>query len=265
MFSCASHTKTNEKKQESGIFVGDYLIVNEPNTIDDTVPRDKNNDLKFNPNIDKDSLFQVIIQDIPDTLKGNIEKMYKEGNQMTKEFFLVMFSMPKSSKKALIENYQNNSIAITELKNEYTKLVPDSLIVEIEFNPEERIVIKPASVDLKIYNINSKKRSDEWNIQYGSELLTSMLNKIGWTQDELIRIKTLLDSANCISISNGISTSIGFARSGMGKYYYSIHDNDLTNEEVEKINDGCMYIFYEKNVVLEYGSGAIGSLCFPDE
>lgn len=33
----------------------------------------------------------------------------------------------------------------------------------------------------------------------------------------------LLDSANCISITNGEPSEIGFARSGMGEYEYLIN------------------------------------------
>ena len=67
-----------------------------------------------------------------------------------------------------------------------------------------------------------------------------------------------------MSIENGTITTIGFQRSGMGKYYYDLFNSDLTSEEIKKYNDDCMYIFYKKNIVLEYGSGAIGSICFPD-
>ncbi len=219
---------------------------------------------EFNQSLDKDSLYHEIIKDIPDTLRSEFEKMYLEGNEQTKEFFLVMFSMPKSSKTELIDNYQENKKNLIKLRNEYENLVPDSLIVEIEFNPENKIVSMPPSIDIKIYSSTTKKWNNEWNIEIQSNKLDSMLNKIGWTQKELDYVQKLLISANCISIQNGEYTTIGFARSGMGKYYYRIYNHDLTAEEIENVNDDCMYIYYEKNIVLEYGSGATGSLCFPD-
>ena len=54
------------------------------------------------------------------------------------------------------------------------------------------------------------------------------------------------------------------ARSGMGKYSLKLFDIDLTNDQIKQYNDGCTYIFYKKNIVLEYGGGAVGSQCFPD-
>ena len=73
-----------------------------------------------------------------------------------------------------------------------------------------------------------------------------------------------LDKANCISVYNKDAIEIGYARSGMGKYSYLIFDKSLTEEEKDKYNNGCEYIFYKDNIVLEYGGGAIGSQCFPD-
>lgn len=219
---------------------------------------------EFNQSLDKDSLYHEIIKNNPDFLSSEIEKMYTEGNEQTKEFLLVMFSMPKSSKAELIDNYQENQKSLIKLRDEYEYLVPDGLTVEIEFNPENKIISMPPSLDFKIYSLTTKKWNNEWNIEFKSKKLDSMLNKIGWTHKELNYVQKLLISANCISIENGEYTTVGFARSGMGKYYYRIYNHDLTSEEIENVNDDCMYIYYMKNIVFEYGSGAIGSLCFPD-
>lgn len=180
-----------------------------------------------------------------------------------------MFSMPRSTKNELVENYENNSKEINNLKMEYSKLVPASLIVSIEFNPLNEIVSTPESIDLKIYRKNPNGRStlvnQEWNLDKESDKIAEMLLIIGWNQKTLNEIKDLLDSANCVSIENGKLTTIGFARSGMGKYSYKVFDKDLTENEIEEFNDGCTYIYYRDNIVLEYGGGAVGSQCFPDE
>jgi hypothetical protein len=91
-----------------------------------------------------------------------------------------------------------------------------------------------------------------------------MIKPLGWTNETLTIIKKLLAEANCVSIKNGNITTIGFARSGMGKYYFLLFDNDLTSAQIKEYNDGCRYIFYKKNIVLEYGGGAVGPQCFPD-
>ncbi|MBC6367319.1 hypothetical protein DDT91_11015 [Algoriphagus sp. AK58] len=224
---------------------------------------------EFNKNIDKDSLFTVILKDIPEEKRNEFKKIYEEGNEESKEFLLFMFSMPRSSKKELVDNYENKSKEITILKNEYSKLVPDSLIVSIEFNPENKIVNTTESIDLKIYRKNPNGRStviaQEWNLDRESEKLAEMLLTIGWNKNSLNKIKELLDSANCVSIENGRTVTIGFARSGMGKYFYKVFDKNLTDNEIEEYNDGCTYIYHKDNIVLEYGGGAVGPQCFPDE
>lgn len=224
---------------------------------------------EFNKSIDKDSLFTEILKDIPAEKRNEFKKTYEEGNEQSKEFLLFMFSMPRSSKNELVENYENNSKEINNLKMEYSKLVPDSLIVSIEFNPVNKIVSTPESIDLKIYRKNPNGRStvvnQEWNLDKESDKLAEMLLIIGWNQNTLNEIKDLLDSANCVSIENGKLTTIGFARSGMGKYSYKVFDKNLTENEIEKFNDGCTYIYYIDNIVLEYGGGAVGPQCFPDE
>lgn len=56
--------------------------------------------------------------------------------------------------------------------------------------------------------------------------------------------------------------NIGFARSGMGKYSYKLFDNQLTENQKQRYNNGCEYIFYKDSVVLEYGGGTIRPQCF---
>jgi hypothetical protein len=225
---------------------------------------------EFNKNIDKDSLFTTILKDIPEEKREEFKKIYEEGNEQSKDFLLFMLSMPRSSKKELVDNYENKAKAITTLKNEYAKLVPDSLFVSIEFNPENKIISTPESIDLKIYRKNPNGRStvvkQEWNLERKSDQLNEMLTLLDWNQNTVNKIKRLLDSANCISIENASNTtSIGFTRSGMGKYFYLVFNENLTVNEIERYNDDCIYIYYKDNIVLEYGSGATGSLCFPDE
>ncbi|MEO1218869.1 MAG: hypothetical protein AAFY45_35390, partial [Bacteroidota bacterium] len=92
-----------------------------------------------------------------------------------------------------------------------------------------------------------------------------IISTILWNPKTLNEIKELLYKANCVSIDNGKITTIGFARSGMGKYFYKVFDNDLSDSEIEKFNDGCTYIYFKKNIVFEYGGGAVGAQCFPDQ
>jgi hypothetical protein len=125
------------------------------------------------------------------------------------------------------------------------------------------------SVDFWVFRKNKETNDNqvvfqEWNIEIKSTKLDSLLRLTTLRRKDLQELKMYLDKANCISVSNRDEFEVGFARSGMGKYSYLIFDNPLTKEEKEKYNNGCEYIFYKDNIVLEYGGGAIGSQCFPD-
>ena len=92
-----------------------------------------------------------------------------------------------------------------------------------------------------------------------------MTKKLNWQEAKIKGIKSKLDEANCISVSkSGKVYTIGFQRSGMGKYHYKIFENWSIDEIKKKFNDGCLYKYYKENVVLEYGGGAIGMQCFED-
>jgi hypothetical protein len=230
-------------------------------------------------NIDKDSLFNASIKSLPEEMREEYTRIYKEGDEQAKEFLLFMISMPRSSKRELIRNYEDKRSEILRLKQEYQKYVPKHHIVEIEFEPESKILTVGEEITIKVYKIqrtvdkshvnkeiqrNDKLKvvSQNWNLKPGSKTLEQVLISIGWTNETLIEIKQLLDNANCVSIENGEATTIGFARSGMGKYSYKIFEKSLTQKQKDEHNNGCEYIYYKDNVVLEYGGGAVGPQCF---
>jgi hypothetical protein len=221
---------------------------------------------EFNKSINKDSLLKTIIKDMPESKKKEFLETYNSGNDQSKEFLLFMYSMPKSSKKELTQNIDLNYEKINALKIQYTRLVPANYTVSIEFNPENKIVSTKETIDLKIVLLKDKETTvtQEWNLEYNSQKLNSMLAMLKWTNETLTIIKKLLTDANCVSIENGQITTIGFARSGMGKYSYLLFDNNLTAAQVKRYNNGCSDIYYKNNIVLEYGGGAVGPQCFPD-
>ena len=241
----------------------------------------KAQEYKIRENINKDSLLNVSIKQFPQEIREEYINAYKEGNEKSKDFLLLMISLPKSSKKELIENYENKKEEILKLKNEYQKIVPKNHIVDIEFESESKIFTIPEQISIQIYKAdNPEKNTDEnkrqankgfkavsqnWNLKPESKELQKVLKSIGWTNEELNQIKQLLLNANCISIENGKMTTIGFSRSGMGKYFYKFFDEPLNENQKEEYNDDCQYIYYKDNVVLEYGGGAIGSQCFEKE
>lgn len=221
---------------------------------------------EFNKTINKDSLLHVIVKKLPEDKKNEILKMYNEENEQTKEYLLFMLSMPTSSKKELIVNIDSNFDKINYLKTEYLKLVPKGYVVSIEFNPENKIVNTKESINLTIKHMSNKESAfnQDWNLEYNSDKLNEMLKPLSWTNETLKNIKKLLTGANCVSIENGEITTVGFARSRMGKYSFKLFKSDLVKDQIKKYNDGCTYIFYKENIVLEYEGGAVGPQCFPD-
>jgi CubicO group peptidase (beta-lactamase class C family) len=221
----------------------------------------------FNKNINKDSLYQVVLKSLPEFRRAQFQTAYKEASEEEKGFLLIMLSMPRSSKKELIANLDANFANIQTLKTEYAKLVPKDYAVEIEFNPADPLLSTPASIDLGVTLHAGKETNHDkkWQLLYGSDELATMIKPLGWTEQTLQTIKTLLEKAKCVSIENGDITTIGYARSGMGKYFFKLFAKPLTKIDIKSYNDGCRYIFYKDNIVLEYGGGAVGPQCFPDE
>ncbi|HXB05784.1 MAG TPA: serine hydrolase [Puia sp.] len=221
----------------------------------------------FNNNINKDSLFQAVLQSLPESRRADFQKHYNEADEQEKEFLLLMLSMPRSSKKAMIANLDSNFANIQTLNTTYAKLVPKDYVVEIEFNPADPLLSTPESIDLEItHNAgNTNSHDKKWQLLYGSTELTEILKPLGWTNQTIQTIKALLAKAKSVSIENGDITTIGYARSGMGKYSFKLFAKPLNKTDVNDYNDGCRYIFYKDNIVLEYGGGAVGPQCFPAE
>lgn len=217
----------------------------------------------------QDSVLQIVLDKLPKELKADFKAHYDAATLQDREFMLFMLSMPTSSKAEQIKNIDSNLSTILTVKEQYSKIVPNGLSVYVEFHPEERLAKTKENVDIRIMNVTDKDYPNvfcqEWSLDYNSQKLDSILHIINWNSQKLMEIKKLLQSINCISIENGNPSTIGFARSGFGKYSYKIFDQNLPNDQIKKYNDGCNYIFYKNNIVLEYGGGAIGPNCFPDE
>lgn len=167
-----------------------------------------------------------------------------------------IFTGPIYDKNDLIENYEARTEKIHDVKNYYKSILPDGASVTIEFGNDKELGIFHVRAD-SIYQNN-------WNLKIKSPKVDSLLTELNWTTKELKILKVKLDNANCISISGNNPVVIGWQRSGMGKFSYTIFDNNLEKDKIEDYNDGCTYIFYKDNIVLEYGGGTIGPQCFPD-
>ena len=162
----------------------------------------------------------------------------------------------------LKENFDKNKNKINELINYYDKIVPKNKIVEIEFEDDKTIS------RLGIYSTDSTKSGTnflDWNLQINSKKTDSIIQTINWNTETLSEIKRKLDNANCIQIKNGEPTQIGFKRSGMGMYFFNVFKTPINQAEfsMDENFNNCNYRYVDRNLVLEYGGGAIGPQCFP--
>lgn len=185
-----------------------------------------------------------------------------------------------TSEKELKENYHKKHKEIANLKNYFNSITPNDLEVNIEFKSDK-------SIDFKVFYITTPKFPrkalfEQWDInpydfvpsssaQDNTELaaetksLDIVKKKLGWTDGTFKKVKQFLDSANCISVTNGNPLNVGFRRIRMGMYFYNLFDKPL-NDSLKKVyNDSCTYRFYNDTLVLEFRGGAIGGQCFPDQ
>ena len=167
------------------------------------------------------------------------------------------------STSELKENYLKNQTKISELISYYEGIVPKDKIVDIEFENNNTIS------RLEIYSNDPTKRKPDflgWGLKFNSEKTDSIIKTLNWKIETLEVIKNKLDKSDCIQIKNGEPTQVGFKRSGMGMYYFNIFHNPFSPADfVESENfNKCHYRFINQKLVLEYGGGAIGPQCFPE-
>ena len=167
-----------------------------------------------------------------------------------------IFTGPSYNKKDLIENYEARTNEIIDVKNYYKSILPDEASVEIEFKNDK---------ELRIFHVKSESIfQNNWDLKLNTPKVDSLLTQLNWTKNELEILKEKLDKANCISIAGNDPVVIGWQRSGMGLFSYSIFDNNLEKDKIEEYNDNCSYSFYKNNIVLKYEGGAIGPQCFQE-
>ncbi|WPC10539.1 hypothetical protein LEQ04_07145 [Riemerella anatipestifer] len=164
----------------------------------------------------------------------------------------------------LKEEYINNKDKISQVINYYNSIVSEDKIVEIEFEDGETIA------RFGIYYRDStmgKNNFLDWDLKLNSSRTDSIMKTINWNNEILKTLKNKLDGANCIQIKNGEPTQVGFARSGMGMYFFNIFKNPINYTQFitdENYND-CNFRYVDPYLVLEYRGGAIGPQCFPEK
>ncbi len=214
-------------------------------------------------------VFEKLKQKFSPEAYDNAIKEYELANDTVKAIMLRVYSMPMSSRKEAIENYETHIQDITNLKNEFTKAVPKgyivSLSIELDNDPLRTILGIDLMISKKAKNGELELIDGEFDMEYGSERLDQLLQILKWDPMTFSNFRNLMQMANCCSIENGNPIEVGFTRSGLGKYSYLIFPTDILSvPQIKEYNDGCQYKYYKKNVVLKYEGGMAGPQCFTD-
>ena len=182
-----------------------------------------------------------------------------------------------------IEGMKNNidkkSNEITELKNYFNEIVPENYIVRIQYNSSNNVdlfVYEPIEDSTKREQLFGQWKVDidnfketpqtEYEKKYGGKTksLELVKSKLNWNRETFTKLYDKLEKANCIGISSRNPVEIEYGFSGMALLSFLVFDENLTAEQQEEYSDDCMSMFYKENIVLNYGSGATGSLCTPE-
>lgn len=164
------------------------------------------------------------------------------------------------STSELKEEYFSKEIEIKQLVSYYNKIKPKNYSIDIEFKDDE-ILERLQITNSKDSAVNVIYQG--WDVRVADLQNDSLKNILNWEVDVVTELKVKLDKANCISVEDGDPIKIGFKRSGLGMYSFNIFQKTQTDRG--KYNSKCEYIPVNRDLMLEYGGGAIGPQCFPDK
>ena len=154
----------------------------------------------------------------------------------------------------LVQHYEAHAPALWALNTYLNARVPAHHAVEIEFEGDRTI---------RIFHVEANGLySSNWDVPADSPKADSLLHALGWTRQTLATLHQKLAQIGCISIASGEPGTIGYQRSGMGKYSFKLFAYPPTDSVKRQYSGSCTDIFYKPRVVLEYGGGAIGPQCF---
>lgn len=219
--------------------------------------------------ITETEVFEKLKQKYSPEAYDNALKEYQSANDTIKGIMLRVYSMPMSSRKEAIDNYETHIQEINNLQDEFTKAVPKGYIVSLGIELGNDPLRSILSIDLMISKKGKNGKLEfidgEFDMEYGSERLDQLLKILKWDPMIFSNFRNMMQMANCCSIENSNPVEIGFTRSGLGKYSYLIFPTKiLTVPQIKEYNDGCQYKYYKKNIVLKYEGGMAGPQCFTD-
>lgn len=182
-------------------------------------------------------------------------------------------------KSDLIANYEERETQIREAVNHFESIMPNTFKVKIRFKSSDEIdleIYEKSDISLenelvfRKWNIDIDNYTEEPQTEYDKKYngKTNSFNlakqKLKWTNKTIRELYEKLESAGCIGISNWEPIEIEYGYNAFGVYSYKLFKEELSEEQIDHYNDGCLNIYYKNKVVLSYGGGAIGMQCFED-
>ena len=156
--------------------------------------------------------------------------------------------------------YEEKQKEVTDLIAYFNSIVPEGKTVEIEFADDDQLF----RFGFAPRDTNNISWFLDWNIDIESDRMDSINDLLGWNRETLQRLKAKLDKAGCIQIKNGYPVQVGFKRSSMHMYFFDVFDPPLREEQFAKYNDRCQFILVNDRLAVEFGSGVLGSQCWPE-
>ncbi|KQR93746.1 hypothetical protein ASG01_07740 [Chryseobacterium sp. Leaf180] len=157
----------------------------------------------------------------------------------------------------LKSEYFSKEKEIADLINYYNQIKPNDYLVDIEFK-DNKILNRLQITTLK--DSSHQVIYQEWDVDIRDLQKDSLKSILNWDVNDIKGLKERLDKANCISVEDGEPIKIGFKRSGLGMYSFNIFQEIQTDRSAFK--NRCEYVLVNRNLMLEYGGGAIGPQCF---
>lgn len=172
---------------------------------------------------------------------------------------VLFFTSEKVGAEEMERDYQLHQSDIENAINFTYSVLSDGCSIDVEFDDKQAIE------HLFVGEKGSDKLLGEWNpTSFQVDSLTAL---IGITQKDLYAICNYLRIAGCYSIamqsfSDKNYMSLLYRRHLSSAYYFEVFEDDLSDDEILKMNDASR-IIYDKKVCFRYGSPAWGDVGFP--
>jgi hypothetical protein len=216
------------------------------------------------PSVSRDSLFKSLITRFNATQQEEFNREYSAtppGKEQ--DLLLYVMSLPQGSKKIMEDNLAANQTFFNQLVHRFTAMIPQEHSVSVTFHAENALFNLPERIDISIYGPIPGTDLESPALAPGSKQLAAVLQRLGWAQQDLDKLKEALKKAGCTGIQNGFAGfDITFTSNHKERYSYIVFNKDVSPTAVKEYVSDCTSIQYNNSIVLQY-TGSTGTECFP--